>query len=322
MFSYRYFISEAIKITKNYKHFWFFGLFASLIYASGEFQIVSAFLKQNVDGSFIGTWSIVLSSLLNKAFWLGLLEISSVNLALFWAIVSLGIIALILFLLVLYISITSQAALIDQIKKALASKRKMTSLNIADGLQESKKWFWPILWLNVGSKILITLCFILLSIPLFFATVYGNVFSIMVYVLIFLIFLPIALFISFVAKYAIASCIIENKNLLSSIKRAWDIFKKNWLISFEMAFILFAINALVGLVTMLIVSLFFVSLYIVGILISATTLVAISLLLGIATMAFSAALLGVFQTSVWTNLYLKLIDKKAKSKIQRIFEKK
>ncbi len=319
MFSYRFFVNQAWNITKRYKHLWFFGLFASLLYASGEYQIISSFLRQDDGGTFVSTWLIIFGSLFTPAFWSGLLELAAQNTALLWTLISLAILTLASFLIILYISIISQAAIVDQSAQIIKNKRRLKNLSIGEGIQKSRQWFWPVLWLNVSTKLAITLCFFILSIPLIFIILTNSLFSTLIYALLFLIFLPIALFISFVIKYAIASCIIENNKILPAIERGWQIFKDNWLVSFEMAFILFIINFLIGLLTLIFVSLFFISLYMIGMLVGSAGLVAFSLLLTIATMALVAAGLGVFQTAAWTGLFLKLKEAKGRSKLERIF---
>lgn len=322
MFSYRFFLAQAWSITKRYKHLWFFGLFASLLYASGEYQIIASFFNQENTGTFVSTWLIVFGSIFSSAFWLGIIDLANQNPTLLWTLISLFILFVAVLIIILYISISSQAALVNQSAKIIKSKKKLSDLNIGDGLKNSQKWFWPVLWLNLATKLIITICFFILSIPLLFTIITNSVFSGLIYAILFLFFLPIALFVSFVMKYAIASCVIEGKNFLDSIKKGMKLFSDNWLVSFEMAFILFIISFFVGLFTLLFITLFFVSLYLLGMLITSASLVAISLILSIATMAIVASLVGVFQTATWTGLFLHLNKEKGRSKLERFFKKK
>ncbi len=322
MFSYRFFLSQAWEITKRYKHLWFFGLFASLLYASGEYQIIGSFFNQENNGTFVNTWLIVFGSIFSSSFWLGIIDLAGQNPALLWTFISIFILFLVLTIIILYISISSQAALINQSAKIIKSKKKLDNLNIGDGLKNSQKWFWPVLWLNLATKLIITLCFFILSIPLFFTIITNSVFSSFLYGVLFLFFLPVALFISFTMKYAIAACVIEGKSFAESIKKGIKIFTDNWLVSFEIAFILFFISFFIGFFTLLFITIFFVSIYLLGMLISSAALIALSLLLAIATMALVASLLGVFQTATWTGLFLHLNNQKGSSKIERFFKRK
>jgi hypothetical protein len=322
MFSYRFFLKQAWNITKRYKHLWFFGLFVSFLYASGEYQIIGSFLKQDNSGTFVDTWLIVFGSLFSSAFWLGIIDLSSQNPALLWTFISLSILLLAILIIILYISISSQAALVNQSAKIIRDKKKLNHLTISDGLKNSRKWFWPVLWLNLATKFIITLCFFILSIPLFFTIITNSVFNSLIYGILFIIFLPIALFISFTMKYAIASCVIEGKTFMDSIRKGIKIFNNNWLVSFEMAFILFIISFFVGLFALLFVTIFFVSLYVLGMLATSVTLVVLSLILTIATMVIVASLLGVFQTATWTGLFLHLNKEKGRSKLERFFKRK
>lgn len=321
MFSYRLFLRQAWQITKTYKHLWFFGLFAALLYASGEYQVINSFLRQEHGGAFGSTWLIIVGTIFSQAFWLGIIEIFYTDPTLMISIIILTILTIAIFLAVLYVSIISQAALVKQSAKIINSKKKVSNLNIGDGLKKANKWFWSVLWLNLSAKLIITICFFILSIPLLFVILTNSQISLIVYTLLFLIFLPITLFVSFVVKFAIASSVIENNKYKEAIKRAYYMFKDNWLVSFELAFILFFINFIIALLTLTIITFFFISLYIIGIMITSISMVIISIMLAIGLAALSASLLGVFQTAAWTGLFLKLKESKGKSKIERIFKK-
>ena len=47
-------------------------------------------------------------------------------------------------------------------------------------------------------------------------------------------------------KYAIAYVVIKGSGFVEAVKLGWQLFVKNWLVSLEMAFILFFINFAVG----------------------------------------------------------------------------
>ncbi len=322
MYSHRFFLGQAWNITKKYRYLWFFGLFAALLYASGEYQIINVIVKQKNSLTFSDGWLATITSIFSASFWQGLVELAVQNPIFFWSFLSLAILISILLLLVLYISISSQISLVDQIAKIINNKKKPADTNIVNNLKRSRPWFWPILWLNLGAKCAVSILFLILSLPLLSIIISSDFFSTIIFTISFLIFIPVALFISFVTKYAIASRIIEGGNLIKALKRGYLMFINNWLVSFEMAFVLFVINFLVGFLTLIIVSILFVPIFIVGQLITSVGLVFISLLLVIISMATAASLLGVFQTSAWTGLFLRLAEGKVRSKLERTFAKK
>jgi hypothetical protein len=322
MFSYRKFLKESWQLSKNYKYLWFFGLFSAFLYLGGEYQVIATFIEQSDGLITINTWLIVLAGLFTNAFWSGLLEIFNQNIALFWTIISLFLLALAIFIIIVYIAVISQAALISQIIRIHGSKRKITNFSISDSFQKGKKWFWSLLWVNISSKVLITLIFTLLSLPLLFIYITNSYFSVIIYILLFLIFIPLALSISFIMKYAMVSVVSNNKKSLEAIEEGWRVFKKNWLVSFEMAFILFVINFLIGFLILIFISLLFGPMILLGVDISSAFLIALGLLLSISSMILTATLLSVFQTATWTKLFLKIKNAKGSSKLERMFAKK
>lgn len=322
MFSYRKFLKEAWQLTKGYKYLWFFGLFSSFLYLGGEYQVITTFIEQSDGLIQINTWLIFLASFFTSAFWSGLLEIFFQNIALFWTIIILLLLAIFILIVIVYIAVISQAALINQIIRISNSKRKIVNYNIGESFHKGKKWFWSLLIVNLSSKILITLIFTLLSLPLLFIYITNSYFSVLVYVLLFLVFIPLALIVSFVMKYAMVSVVSDNKKSIEAIEKAWLVFKNNWLVSFEMAFILFVINFLVGFLALIIISLLFGPMIILGVDMGSAFLIALGLLLSISSMILTATLLSVFQTATWTKLFLKIQNSKGSSKLERVFVKK
>lgn len=322
MFSYRKFLKEAWQLTKSYKYLWFFGLFSAFLYLGGEYQVIATFIEQSDGLITINTWLVVLASFFTSAFWSGLSDIFVQNIALFWTIISLFLLALAIFIIILYIAVVSQASLINQIIRIHNSKRKILNFSISDSFQKGKGSFWSLLWINLASKILITLFFTLLSLPLLFIYITNSYFSVIIYILLFLVFIPIALLVSFVMKYAMVSVVNDNNKSLEAIEEGWRIFKKNWLVSFEMAFILFIINFLIGFLALIFISLLFGPMIILGVDISSAFLIGLGLLLSISTMILTATLLSVFQTATWTKLFLKIKNSKGASKLERVFAKK
>ncbi len=322
MFSYRKFLKDSWQLTKSYKYLWFFGLFSALLYLGGEYQVIATFIEQNNGLITINTWLIILASFFTSAFWSGLLEIFNQNIALFWTIITLFLLALAIFAIIIYIAVISQAALISQIIRINNSKRKIINFSIGDSFQKGKQWLWSLLWVNVSSKVLITLIFTLLSLPLLFIYMTNSYFSVIVYILLFLIFIPLALTISFVMKYAMVSVVSDNKKTIEAIEEGWRVFKKNWLVSFEMAFILFVINFLVAFLALIFISLLFGPMILLGVDINSAFLIALGLLLSISSMILTATLLSVFQTATWTKLFLKIQNTKGSSKLERVFAKK
>lgn len=322
MFSYRFFLKQAWNITKRYRHLWFFGIFASLTAIGGEYQIIAQGMNHNPGGSFVSTGFFIFYSLFDPNFYQGIGELATSNPSLLWSILSVTLLVLALVVVMAYLAITSQAALVEQSARIMLSKKKKEDLSISEGLVSGRKHFWRVLALNITNNVVITLSFFIISLPLVFLLITDTSALALAYTLLFVIFVPISLSIALIIKYAIAARVLENRSFVSSLAKGWTLFQKNWLVSLEMALLLFLINFAVGVLTIAAIFLFFLPLLILSLQIYAPMLTALSFILTISTMIVAASILNSFQISVWTGLYLHLQEKKGRSKLERIFQRK
>jgi hypothetical protein len=173
--------------------------------------------------------------------------------------------------------------------------------------------------LNIANHLFITFSFFIISLPLVFLLITSDAVLTLIYTILFLIFIPLALSIALTIKYALAARVLEGKSFVGSIMKGLEIFRNNWLVSLEMAIILFLINFAIGIATIAGIFLFFLPLFVLSLQLYLPILTGISLVLMIGTMLVVASVLNTFQISSWTGLYLSLQDKKGRSKIERIF---
>jgi hypothetical protein len=131
----------------------------------------------------------------------------------------------------------------------------------------------------------------------------------------FIIFVPLAIIISFATKYGIAYTVLEQQPLGHALVNGWKLFWKNWLVSLEIALILFAIGLAVS------IGLVIVSMVVLIIIVSVNTVlgtVGIPVLMGstgfvllrflssiiaLPLVLIIGAMLAVFQTSAWTLVF-------------------
>jgi hypothetical protein len=322
MFSYRIFLKQAWNITRKYRHLWFFGIFASLTAIGGEYQLISQGFTAKPGGHFLDNGIFMLYNLFNPTFYSSLGQLITTNPAAFWSLISVIVLAVLLVLVMIYLAITSQAALVEQSARLILSKKKTESLSINEGISFGRRHLWPVLGLNIANSLIISLCLLIISLPLVFLLITDSSALSLTYSILFIIFVPIALAIALIMKYAIAAQVLENLSFIASIEKAWKIFHKNWLVSLEMALMLFLINFTVGLFTLIVISLFFVPLLLLSLQLYAPVLMALSLILIIASMIIVASILNTFQISAWTSLYLHLQQKRGISKLERLFKRK
>ncbi len=324
MFSYRTLLKQAWATTWEHKYLWFLGLFASLVAGSGswEYQVVTQNLGQNpIEGSYMRMGSILAIGDVLKNFFLGLASVFRND---FWTILnifSILLITAVLLIFFIWMAVSSQAALVGSLKKLLTAKKKPEGLSIRASLSEGHRYFWPVLGLNILVKILIYFAFFLVGLPLLLMTISDSSALFAVYIIIFVIFIPLAMSLSLLIKYAIAYKVIENKSFVASLEHGTRLFKNNWLISLEMAIILFLINFLFSGLALVVFALFLLPLFLLSLMFNLYWLMILILFIAIALVVILGSVLTTFQTASWTNLFLHLKEKGGVAKLERLFKR-
>jgi hypothetical protein len=225
----------------------------------------------------------------------------------------------------LWLSVTSQAALVNNAANIINDKKH----SFQDGVMAGVKYFWPVLGLNILLKIAIYIILILISLPIISSYVQGGMNQgNALFLLFFIIFVPIAIIVSFIAKYSIAFVVLKGKSITDAIMAGWRLFANNWLTSIEMAFILLALNFAAGFVLLWLILILAVPFILIAAILSQIAVLANfwSILFLILVPLFllimlAGALISSFQISAWTAFYMELVSRGAVSKLQRIFSK-
>ncbi len=325
MFSYRSILKQAWFIAWKNKHLWFFGLFASLAVAGGsmEYQFMTQSTSQGlINGSYGILDKLLAFSNLLQQVGLGILDLFHQDFFTILNTLTITLLTLTIICLFVWLAISSQAALVDSVKKLMSAKKKTVNLSIRSGLTEGNHHFWSVLGLNIFIKILIGFAFFIVSLPLLFLALSDQPSFIIAYTILFVIFVPIAVSLSLIIKYAISCRVLENKSIVSSLNYAWRLFKKNWLISLEVALLLFIISFLASALLLIIIGVFFFPLLWFSLAFSMPWLTIVIILLALVLAALFGSLFTTFQVCAWTDLYLQLKDNKGKAKLERVFHKK
>lgn len=313
---YRTILSQAWKTTWRHKYLWFFGLFATFLGAGGEYNVLFRGFSGNSEQQiFPGFQRIAETGVFSGQTLVNIEKIMKNDPFSLLTLLMVFLVVVIISIFMIWLSVVSQAALVDNSAKYLANKKVDFKSGIAAGAEK----FWPVFGLNLVVKFLVYLIFGLVGWLVILSAPWP------IFALIFVIFIVAALSLSFIIKYSVAYVVIKGSGFIESIKNGWRLFINNWLVSLEMAIILFFINLLAGLAVVLIVltlTIPFMFLVMAVYQVSVTagfwlmTLLAIVLLLGI--IVLSGAVLSVFQISSWTGLFIRLIGKGGTSKIIRI----
>jgi len=313
---YRNILKQGLKITWHNKYLWFFGLFAALLGNANEYEILFGGLSGETGQNFFSGFSrIAETGIFSKQALLGIRTIMAENPLSLLLLLVIGLVMLALFAFLIWLTVISQAAIVNNSVKAITKKKH----NFQAGAISGMKNFWPVFGLNAISKFVICSVFALLGLS-FIATLKP------IYIFIFIIFIPAAIALSFIIKYAIAYVVIRNSCFKDSIRQGWQLFARNWLISLEMAFLLFAITFLVGFVLIIIFGSLNTVFAFLTVLFSKLLpafgfwiFVVIRSLFILAITVFIGAILTSWQIASWTGLFLELIGKGGTSKIVRMF---
>lgn len=321
MFSYRSVLGSAWTITKQHKKLWIFGFLAFFLSAGGEYQILTKILNEDYGAEFYEKITSG-TTILSPTFWSDLTKVCTSDLRTGLLLIMLIVLMAALAFIILWICVRSQIALVKWTKTYLNAKNKDKKASIWEEITTHDKKFWPTLGLNIVIKVAITLAFSLLSIPLIFLYFKDSSFAILIYTLFFIVFLPLAISISLIIKYSIAGVVLEKQSFVQSIESGWKLFFKNWLVSLEMAILLFLINFVISLILIFILSFAFLPMMLALIIFNLPIILYTITFIAFAVLIITAAALMTFQTSAWTLLFLELQNSGAKAKLERIFAKK
>jgi len=325
MFSYRVILKQALKITLKYKYLWLFGLFAALTAAGGswEYNLLSqGFGKNLIDSSYLQLEKILAVLELMVNFANGLITLITSDIWNILNALTLILLTGLLFFCFIWLSISSQGALINALKKILKGKQKTKSISYRENLTVGHKNFWQVLVMNILIKFTIIFSFFIISIPLLLLAIKDFSGLALIYIILFVLFVPFVTGFSLMMKYAINYQIFEGLGVFKSIEKADELFRKNWLISLEMAVILFLISFVAALAFALSASIILLPLFITGLVINALWLTWTITYIGIALTIFFGAVLSTFQISAWTGLFFHLKEKGgALAKLERLLKK-
>ena len=322
---YRDILGQSLKSAWHNKYLWFFGLFAALLGNAGEFELLFRGFSGKTNAFFPGLERLGETGIFSWQIFESLAQLSRQDP--FSLFLALGVLLLIVLisLFLMWLAITSQVALVHSAGKMRANKKH----NFKESLNIGTKKFWPVFGLNVVFKIAVYALFIVLSLPIISSM--GKVdfaLSSLLYIVSFILFIPISIIFSFIIKYAIAFVVIKEAGFLIAIKQGWKLFVKNWLVSLEMAFLLFFINFLVGaalILVFLIISIpfFFMALLFAkfAFIFNFWAMVMIATVIYIVFIVLTGSFLSAFQITSWTSLFVELVSRGGVSKLIRVFGK-
>lgn len=322
---YRLIFKRVLKISWQHKWLWLMAFFAAFI---GNGSIYDALLRgfnnisegQSAFSIFFEYANSGVVSLFSlekfRALWQS--DASAFALAVFGTLMLICV-----FLLFVALAVICQAAVVD----ATVAIDKKKTMGIKEGFSAGVRHFWPVLEINVFTKVVLFGLLLLLSYFVSLIVFKAQWLNLLAYIISFIVFLLLGIVIYFLTIYGTAYVILRGRSAVEAIKSAWKLFTRHFLLNLEMGLLLFLLSIVVAiclvLVNFFVLTPFFV-LYVVS-LVAASKILA-GLFLGIisvfvvASAMLAAAWWSSFQLGVWSILFEELELRGGKSKVVRIFE--
>lgn len=320
---YRKVLKQALSITFNYKHLWFFGIFVAFLGGMGEYQFVlNAFNKMQQSNPLATWWNdfIAQVGVPGSVIWQGFKQTLMENpLQLagpFFVLLSV----LVILLFVIWLVIVSQGSLINGLSKIYKNKNSAFADNLKTGMDN----FAPMLGYNILERLLAYILILAVGL-LTFALSKSNIYLGIILIVLMIAAVLLVLIVSFVIKYAICYYVIYKEKFWEAVKSALVLFKENWLVSVETAIILLAISGVAFIVLIFLTAFLSLPFFIIMVICSLldwTGIFLVFLALGVLTlfafMLLYGSWLAVFQWSTWVIIFTDLDKKRFDSKIMRV----
>lgn len=310
---YRSTLARAWRTTRTHPHLWVLGLLAALFGNGGELEfIVTQFNRFSTGAVYLGDALLTMfgtggSTVANAA--VALLARAADDYLLLGAatFVTLSVILLV---------VSAQGGLI----RAAATPG---SGSLASHFAAGTRSFWQLFGIIVSTRFLAFFVLGVVGMPLFSLLLYFMDPLRALTLVSFVLGVPLLMVASLISKYAIAYRMLEHRKTRASVARGFSLFFDHWLVSIELVLTLFAINVAIGGLMIVLVLVFSAPfLMLSSVLTLGTTGAAVFVVAG-RVLAFLllvalGSVLATFQYASWTELFLRISQRKHTSKIVRI----
>lgn len=318
--TYKEALSHGWEIARKHKLLWIFGFFATFLGQMGILDLlVNVFLSIDRGVVAYAAW-YDLPALFNT------LKIAAAQLPLGvtgWAwVVWLGAFFLGIKILAIFISVTSQAALVHGVHQSMKRSRSKKPIDTDKAWHAGTGHFWPVFAINVVRRLSIVLIALLLGLVAIAFAQTAFVGSGLLFFVFFCLALFIGMALSFLAIFAVGYVVLEEQSFVQAMKSSWDLFHRHMVVSLEVGLLLLLLNVIGTLFAAVAVMLFVAQMSVFWALtlyFQSALVWSIGYVLGafILLVLFAAigTILTVYTTSVWTYLFVKMHKKGLKSRV-------
>jgi len=320
MIKYKEIIISNFQIILHNKYLWFFGLFAAFLSNGGVYKSLYGDTSNNIVDDWLelkatGIFSFSIFSRIVEAgqedFWGLLLRLSVL------------IIVSLLAVFILWLSIASKGALVNNIAKINLKK----TADFKEGMKSGKANFWPVFFFKAAEKVIIV---IFLLAALLFVLLTSRYAENSAMLWLYYSFLAVLFFITFlvslIINYSVASQVIKGTRFIDSLQVGFKMLKNNLINSVEAGIVIFIVNFILSFSALVIISAVaipFVFLMFLFYKISFLSGLNFVLIAGsfslFAIIAVVGGILASFTEAFWTVIFLILSKAKPDSWIKNLF---
>ena len=323
MIKYKEIIISNIKVILHNKYLWFFGLFAAFLSNGGVYKSLYGDTSNTIVDDMVALKD---TGIFDFSIFTKIVEAGQTDL---WGLILRLSVLLIVFLLglfILWLSVVSKGALVNNVAKINLKK----PTNFKDGIENGRKNFWPVFFFQAIEKIIIVI--FLLAVLLFVlltSSLAVNSIMIWLYYAVLLILFFVTFLLSLIIRYSIANQVIKETRFINSLSVGFNLLKSNFLISIESGVVIFAINFILSFSALMLIAAIaipFIFLIFVFYKIAFLSGLTFILFAGAASLFIIIAIIGgilsSFTEAFWTIIFLILIKTNPDSWLKNIFKRK
>lgn len=207
---------------------------------------------------------------------------------------------------------------------AMARRDGAKEASIGSSIVRGRKAFWPLLGIALLSRLDIPLSIFVL-VPFARRAALSGQEHFYVFLLVFIVVTLLSLTLSFLGIYASAFVMLKQDGFVSALRKSLALFGRFWLISIEMALILYAVTLVVGIglivvgfvlgIPLMLMYFIFLFMHIPG----AMLIVGIpAMILYIALLLLAGSIFATFYMTSWVILFKRLSEEGAVAKVVRL----
>lgn len=305
---YREILGDALVMAWRERRLWILALFAGALQTGGIYDVLLASIAQlpgQVKGFFAVTPWYQFSQTQGFLSGTSFAERTINTLSLAQGV----LFAICITVAVLGFSLIAQGAL----AYGLGGRTRVKGATFRQCLTVGARNFWPILTLNIFTLSLIWLARFFLLIPFAYSVAAPSYLSVGTYFLAFVLFILASILFTTIHLFALNAIILEQKSVWGAIVEAYALYKRSWVVIFELGAILLVFGAVMFFGAIAVFLIAAIPLFLL--LASAALLgwwpvvwigIGLGFLLFLALMIAAGTFTISFQYAVWTRLYRRL----------------